>query len=153
MTVEQYDSLGVYSLKLVKDGEIKFPVDTVDYAEQAAMAMQHYLQDRDREHLAIIMIDGQNTMIGISTISIGGIAGASSNARDVIKIAILCNASGIIMGHNHPSGSLEPSEQDMTFTKAVKEGCEFMGITLLDHIIVSSSFKAGSMSFASKGLL
>lgn len=146
-------TLSVFSLKLSKDSDIKFAIDTIDYAEQAAIAMRAYLEDRDREYVAIIMLDGQNNMIGISTISIGGIAGASANARDVLKIAILCNASGIILGHNHPSGSLEPSFEDIVFTRSVKDGCELMGITLLDHIIVSSSFKPGAMSFASKGLL
>ncbi len=153
MTAQKYNKLQTYSLKLIKEKHCKYPVEKVDYAWQAIQAMQSFLQDRDREHLAVIMLDGQNSLIGMSLVAIGGIAGVASSPRDVLKVAILANASGIILGHNHPSNSLEPSEQDLHFTKAVQRACEVMGIHLLDHIIVSSGHIEGAMSFHDKGLL
>lgn len=153
MPRRQYSKLQTYSLKLVKEKSCKYPVECVDYPEQAFYAMQEYLQDKDREHLVVIMLDGQNKLIGMSTVAIGGIAGLASNPRDVLKVAIVANASGIILGHNHPSGSLEPSPQDIMFTRCVQEACVIMGIIFLDHIIVSSSINPGITSFYKRGIL
>jgi DNA repair protein RadC len=70
-------------------------------------------------------------------ISDGGISGTITDVRLIMQCAILTNASGIILCHNHPSGNLIPSADDDAATFRVKKACEVMNINLLDHIIIS----------------
>lgn len=153
LTNSEVQTLAVFSLQTVREKEISLPRELIDTPNIARQVMQNYLENKDREHLAVIMVDGQNRMLGISTIAIGGMAGLASSTRDVLKIAVLLGAYGIILGHNHPSSSLEPSPQDMNFTRAVQKGCDALDIIMMDHIIVSSGTIPGIMSFHEKGLL
>ena len=69
---------------------------------------------------------------------------------EILKAAILSNALRIVLVHNHPSGTLEPSPEDQEFTQAVRQACELMGIDLYDHLIVTDK---GFCSFRERGLL
>ena len=142
-----FSTVPIYSLKLVKAGNIKYPVDTVRDCRQAESVLRVYLEDKDCEHLAVVLLDGHNNMIGISTISIGGIACVQVAMRDIFKFAINGRASAMVLGHNHPSGNTEPSHEDIVFTKRVKAAGELMGIPLVDHVIISSGFKKSTYSF------
>jgi DNA repair protein RadC len=72
------------------------------------------------------------------------------DARLILKPAIETLASGIILCHNHPSGQLKPSEQDLSLTKKIKESSRVMDINLLDHIIIGDQ---KYLSFADEGIL
>jgi putative DNA repair-like protein len=69
----------------------------------------------------------------------GTVSETSVSIREIIRQALKLNASAIIIGHNHPTGNVEPSEADRHITKRLKEVCELMEIKLLDHFIVSGS--------------
>jgi DNA repair protein RadC len=71
--------------------------------------------------------------------------------REIFKVAILSNSATIIIFHNHPSGHVEPSEEDITITKRLKECGKLMGIELLDHIIIGSEDRYCSLK--EKGIL
>ena len=92
----------------------------------------------DREMLVSIMLATSNQLIGVETVSIGILNATYVSPREVFKSAILANAYGIILCHNHPSGELNPSGEDHNVTKMITEAGDLLGIKLIDHIIVST---------------
>ena len=81
-------------------------------------------------------LDSKNNAIGAFLISKGSVNLTSINVTDIIKRAILCNSKRIIIAHNHPSGSTEPSKHDIVATKKINDACNLMGIDFLDHLII-----------------
>ena len=111
--------------------------------------VRHYA-DRKQEHLLCASINGANEILNIRVVSIGLIDRAPVHPREVFGDALSDRASAIIVAHNHPSGSLEPSAFDMEVTKQLKAAGIVMGIALLDHIIFNRS---GYFSFLEAGRL
>ncbi len=103
-----------------------------------------------KEHLVALYLDAQNHLIGRETISIGSLYTTRTHPREILQPAIACSALNFILAHNHPSGSLTPSQDDVDFTRAIQRASEIIGIGLYDHIIVSSK---GFVSLKEKGLL
>ena len=103
-----------------------------------------------KESLKVLLLNQNNIVLGIYTAAEGGIAGISVDVRVVLQAAILANASSIVLAHNHPSGNLKPSHQDIDMTKWMIEGASVVNIRVYDHIIVC---KDKYFSFADKGLL
>ena len=91
----------------------------------------------DREILLSIMLATSNRLIGVETVSIGTLNSSMTSPREVFKSAILSNANGIILCHNHPSGDLSPSACDYLITDEMTKVGELLGIKVIDHIIVS----------------
>ena len=96
------------------------------------------LVNADREMFLSIMLTVKNDLIGVETVSIGSIHATIITPRDVFKSAILANAVSIVLCHNHPSGNLDPSNNDLELTKALVKAGDLLGIKVLDHIIVSN---------------
>lgn len=88
------------------------------------------------EEFKLMLLTRSNKVLGIASISKGGISGTVTDVRIILQYAIKANASGIIICHNHPSGNLQPSESDLALTKKIKESASVMDIQLLDHLIV-----------------
>lgn len=88
-----------------------------------------------RETLKVLLLNQSGKVLGVTSISEGGISETSTDVRIILQAAILANASGIILTHNHPSGSLQPSQQDRKLTDRVKDAARLMDLQLLDHII------------------
>ncbi len=103
-----------------------------------------------KEHLVAIYLDAQNRLIGRETISIGSLNTTRTHPREILQPAIACSALGFILAHNHPSGSLKPSQDDIDFTRAIRRASEIIGIELYDHLIVAGS---GFVSLKEQGLL
>lgn len=104
-----------------------------------------------QEEFIVAYINRANYPLGVYKMGKGGMSGTVADIRLILSVALKCFASGIIVSHNHPSGTLQPSIQDKEITKQLKAACELMEIPLLDHIIVSP-YK-GYYSFADNGLL
>lgn len=102
------------------------------------------------EEVKVIFLNRTNKQIGIYNLAKGGITGCVVDIRIILSIALKTLATGIILVHNHPSGNLKPSTEDKKITNELREACEIMNITLLDHLIVT---KKGFFSFADEGLL
>ena len=96
------------------------------------------LVNSDREMLLSIMLTVKNDLIGVETVSLGSVTASTTTPRDVFKSAILANAVAIIVCHNHPSGELVPSKNDIEITKQLIAAGELLGIKVLDHLIVSN---------------
>jgi len=125
-----------YTICLVKDSSFKVGNNKVTVPQTAAEILRSYLQGVDREHFVVMMLDNKNKVIGINTSHVGTLAGTFFHPREIFKPAILSNAAGIIIAHNHPSGDATPSEDDRNTTKRIKEAGEVLGIQLFDHIII-----------------
>lgn len=93
----------------------------------------------DREEMWLVLLDACNGLIGIHQVSMGTVDACLLHPREVFKAAILANACGLILCHNHPSGSVEPSSTDIETTHNLVEAGKLFGIPVLDHIIVGGS--------------
>ncbi len=103
-----------------------------------------------RESFFALYLNQANKVLGIKKISECGISSTLVDVRIVMQAGLLCNASGIIVAHNHPSGNLKPSSADIKMTAQIKEACKVMNMTLLDHAILTSD---SHYSFADDGLI
>lgn len=99
--------------------------------------MHPVMQDLDVEEFWILMMNQNHRLIKKQRISHGGITEVSVDVRIIMREAILANTTILAVCHNHPSGSLHPSEQDNTLTQNIKQACQLMRIHFLDHIIIT----------------
>ena len=103
------------------------------------------------EEFKLMLMTRSNKVLGIASISKGGISGTVTDVRIILQLAIKSNASGLIVCHNHPSGNLDPSDSDTKLTRKIKESGNIMDIQLLDHLIITA--EDSYYSFADNGLL
>jgi len=103
-----------------------------------------------QEECKILLLNRGNKALGVYHLSKGGVSGTVVDAKLVFAVALKCNASGIILCHNHPSGNLYPSEADKFITSKIKKAGELLDIVLTDHLIITSE---GYYSFSENGLL
>lgn len=118
-------------------------------ASQAIRTVFH-LQEESQEVFGAIFLDTKNKIIGIHQISKGSIHASIASSRDVFKIALLHNASSIILFHNHPSGNPHPSDNDRQVTNNMKSAGKLLEIQVLDHIIIGDDT---FFSFQSESIL
>jgi DNA repair protein RadC len=122
---------------LVRDGAYG-EVIKINNESDAYELVKDELGNSDREMLLSVMLTVKNDLIGVETVSIGSITASTTTPREVFKSAILANAVSIIVCHNHPSGELTPSNEDIALTKQLVDAGELLGIKVLDHLIVSN---------------
>ncbi len=91
-----------------------------------------------KEFFLVALLGRNNQIIGVSKIGMGSTNGTSVNIKEILQLAIKTNSSGVILGHNHPSGNLKPSDSDISLTRKIKEVCKCCDVVLLDHIILTS---------------
>ncbi|MBL7924889.1 MAG: DNA repair protein RadC [Bacteroidia bacterium] len=108
------------------------------------------LRDLPHEEFWIILLNRANAVMDLRPISKGGISGTVVDPKMIFHEALHIRASGIILGHNHPSANPKPSESDVQLTKKLKEGGKLLEISVLDHIIIAGS---SFYSFADEGTL
>lgn len=107
----------------------------------AALSIRPHFQNIEhRETVFLMLLNRANKAFGVFKISEGGLAGTVCDVSMIFQVALLANAAGIILAHNHPSGNLNPSQTDIKLTKNVKEAGKIIGITLLDHLIITKEF-------------
>ena len=103
-----------------------------------------------KEYFFVLMFNSGNLTIGFLKVSEGGISGTVVDNRLIFATALKCLATGIILVHNHPSGVLRPSSQDIEATTKIKSAAKLFDLRLLDHIILSSD---SYFSFSDEGIL
>lgn len=103
-----------------------------------------------RESFFALYLNQANKVLGIKKISECGISSTLVDVRIVMQAGLLCNATAIIVAHNHPSGNLKPSGCDIKMTAQIKEAAKILNISLLDHVILTSD---SYLSFADEGLI
>ncbi|MCL4148954.1 UNVERIFIED_CONTAM: hypothetical protein GTU68_047654 [Idotea baltica] len=102
------------------------------------------------ESFYILLLNRASEVLGYKRISIGGINGTVVDAKIVFGTALKCNASSVILIHNHPSGSLWASQPDKDLTKKLAQGGKLLDVLVLDHLIVTAE---GFYSFADDGVM
>ena len=143
--------LNMVSVRLVRDAPA-YSEHRLISPEAAVDVMGEMLCAMDREVVCVINLKSDSTPINCSIVSMGAINQTLAHPREMLKTSILSNAANVILMHNHPSGSLEPSREDTMLTDRMIKVCNLIGITLLDHIIVGGDNER-YFSFKEKGVL
>jgi len=108
------------------------------------------LSDKPYEEFWILLLNRANRLIRKECISEGGISGTVVDPKKIFKVALDHHATGIILGHNHPSGNTRPSESDIRITNKIVEAGKLLEVSVLDHLILADN---GFYSFSDKGAL
>lgn len=103
-----------------------------------------------QEEFKVLLLNKANNVLGVYNASKGGVSGTVADAKIIFSVALKCHASALVLAHNHPSGSLKPSEADKKLTRTFIEAGKLLDILVLDHIIITSS---NYFSFADEGLI
>lgn len=119
-------------------------------SNDAYINLKPYMNDLKIEECYLLLLNRANRVIKIVRHSQGGSVGTVFDVRVILKEAIENNATSLIIAHNHPSGNLKPSEQDLAVTKKILESGKIMDIQLLDHLIIVSD---NYFSFADNNLI
>lgn len=125
--------------------EISCSRDAFEIFSEKWNAIEHH------ESFKVLTLNKANKVLGIAVISQGGVDSTVVDPKIVLQYALLCNASNIILAHNHPSGRLFPSDSDIRLTDKIRKAAEFLDMKVLDHLIISSEDRY--YSFADEGKL
>ena len=110
----------------------------VDSPASAAAALGHELMWQSQEHFAITMLDVKNRLLGTKVITVGTATETLIHPREIFREVIKQGATRLIVAHNHPSGSLEPSPEDIKLTELLLQGAQYLQIPVLDHLILGN---------------
>ena len=119
-------------------------------SQESYKVLLPYLSDLQTEEFWAIYLNQNNRILGKSKLSSGGINQSVVDVRILFKTALEHLATGIIIAHNHPSGNLKPSSEDLKITKQIAEAGKILNIQLLDHLIIAQN---SYLSFADENLL
>ena len=124
---------------LLKEETIKYQTEALSKPDAVAKIAFEIIKtyDEDIEHFFYFCMNSKNEIISITKTE-GDIRSVHVSVRQLVKTALLHNAASIILAHNHPSGSLKPSCEDIALTKKTKEACKLFDIVLLDHVILAT---------------
>ena len=137
-------------LKQVREGSIQFSTDQITSPADVYRAVLPYYRGADCEMLSVVCTDAQSVPTCFHEVATGSLNTTRARPADLFKAAILSNAFGLVVIHNHPSGTLDPSPDDIEFTRTFRSACELVGLELLDHLIVTDD---GFTSLRERGLL
>lgn len=136
---------------------IRFMEERGQYRSQAFKSPQDsktYLQlrigDREHEVFCVLFLNSKHQLISADEMFRGTIDGAFVYPREIVKRALSLNAAAAILGHNHPSGDVQPSEADKNITNRIKEVLAMVDVRVLDHMVVAAD---NAYSFAEHGLM
>ena len=108
-----------------------------------------FLQDETKEYFIALHLDGKNRIICVDIVSTGSLNQSIVHPRETFKTALLSSAAAIILMHNHPTGDPSPSQEDLEVTRRLREAGDLIGIKVLDHIIIGSTY----YSFVERGVI
>ena len=127
--LEQVSVRIIREAPLLSDEKIQNPQDAI-------RILGDVFKDYDREVVGVVHLRSDNVPINMTIVSIGCINQSLVHPREMLKAAFLSNASSIMMFHNHPSGSLVPSREDIAITNRMQQLCMLAGVPVVDHIII-----------------
>lgn len=126
------------------DAETIVP-ETIQFSKDAYLLMRRHFIDLNHEEFWILLLNRSNKFIAKELISKGGLAGTIADPKIIFNIALQHNAAYIFMMHNHPSGNLKPSQEDIDLTKRIASAGKILDLPILDHLIITND---GYFSFA-----
>ena len=137
-----------FSLRVVKENGGRYDLDKTINNPIAARNLfleVAELDKRSEEVFVMATIDVRNKVTGLFEVSTGTLNSSLVTPREVFKRAILQNAAGIVLGHNHPSGNIDASSDDINITKKLVQSGKILGVNVDDHIIVGNEGNYSSM--------
>lgn len=137
-------------IELVKEKSVLYSKRTVSSPKDAVILVKDMLESSDKEKLIVCSLNTKNEPTALEVVSIGTLNSSLVHPREVFKSSILNNANSIIVFHNHPSGEITPSNEDINITKRLQESGKILGIELIDHIIIGQD---NYCSLKEKGIL
>ena len=137
-----------YRVTLVREDRATSPASPLTTSVAAAAILRPLFARLDREQFLVGGLDARHCIIGANIVSVGSLTLSIVHPREVFKPLILMNAAAWICAHNHPSDDPAPSEEDRQLTIRLKQGADFLGIPLLDHLVLAD---ARCYSFADHG--
>lgn len=132
------DSVARYRLALVREEDTAYGDLSLSHPEAVARFLQEQLNDRPQEVMAAVYLDTRNRLIAWQIAYAGTLNRAAVEPRAILQMALLTNAAGFVLSHNHPSGDPSPSVEDLTFTRRLADAGDVVGVRLVDHIILGS---------------
>ena len=126
----------IVHLEIVKDSAIQYGAVQVQTSTEMADLFKSVIGKRNTENMLICTVDARNQPSLLQITGIGAVDYCQFSAPDIRKAALISNASGITVAHNHPSGNVSPSVHDLDATKKLIDVGKVIGIPLVDHIIV-----------------
>lgn len=124
--------------------------DVLDHPERVKNYLRLLLGSRDIEIFVVIFLSVRNHVLSVHEIFHGTLTETHVYPREILRLALLCNASAVIVAHNHPSGDAEPSLADLNLTEALQKALRMVDIRLLDHLVITAQ---GAVSLAEQGWL
>ena len=145
------NTLNVVNVRLVKEPSL-YSAEPITSPEDVVRVVANELATYDREVFAVMNLKTNGQIINLNICSMGTLDASMVSPREVFKSSILSNAASFIAIHNHPSGSLQPSQEDRDVTRRLLECGDLLNIKMLDHIIVAGE-SAHVYSFREQGEL
>ena len=108
----------------------------IDSPIAAAAALSHDLMWQRQERFAVVLLDAKNQLLGTKVITIGTATETLAHPREIFREVLRQGATRLIIAHNHPTGRVEPSQEDITLTEQLLKAAQFLYIPLLDHLIL-----------------
>ena len=138
--------IDIVKIQMVRDATIEYGRRAIRCPKELAELGLQFLKNADREMMLLVTLSIKNHINCIHLVSVGTVSSTLVSPREVMKTAILSNASAIAFVHNHPSGLVEPSQEDIQITKRMAECADLFDIRLLDHVIVSDEGQYESLT-------
>lgn len=124
--------------------------DIITSSDEVLDYLNHNLRDKTQEIFSVIYLNGRNEIIGMEELFYGSLTTSAVYPREVVKKVLKQNAAAVIFVHNHPSGNLNPSEEDIKITKKLKDAVATIDVKVHDHLIIAGN---NYYSFADNNLL
>ena len=135
----------IYRAVVKRAGTLRVADSRVDMPYRAQLVLHEFLRDAPAERIAVLYLDNACNVLGIECVAVGGGSYCLVSPAECFRGAIIACATSIILGHNHPSGDLTPSEADLQMTADMIEAGRVIGIPVADHIIVTRSGASTSL--------
>lgn len=136
--VMQAKRVDVVQVKMVKERSVLYSARRIQSASDGDRLVRQFIEDLDREAMVVVALNAKSEPTCLQVVSTGSLSASIVHPREVFKVAILSNAYSILLAHNHPSGDITPSQEDISITKRLKNAADIMGVPMLDHIIIGS---------------
>lgn len=126
----------IVKVKMVKESTLNYSPRRISSPHDAIGLIKYMIDDSDRENFIVVCLDTKNQPTHVEICSKGSLNASIVHPREVFKTAIISNSASIMLAHNHPSGDINPSNEDIAITKRLIEAGAIIGIKILDHVII-----------------
>lgn len=134
-------------LQLVREKDFEYNIQKITKTKEVVQYLNEIEQidQSAEERFFVVCLDIKNRILAYSEIARGGTDICPFDMKTIFKVALSCNSSKIIVAHNHPSGVADVSKYDLDTTEKIRQACELMDVTLLDHIVIGEDSYASCL--------